>query len=79
MTQSNVQKITKLKKTISNHVYPKNGGYNGSLNNARTTDLVDRYNDLVDLLKEEGTWEEYCTSVDWSTSHDGYDIISSMA
>ena len=76
MTQSNVQKITKLKKTISNHVYPKNGGYNGSMNNARTTDLVDRYNDLVDLLKEEGTWKDYCSNVSSCESHDGYDLLA---
>mgnify|MGYP001626628582 CR=1 FL=1 len=76
MRKTNIHKITKLKKTISNHVYPKNGGYNGSMNNARTMDLVDRYNDLVDLLKEEGTWEEYCLNVNSAICHDGYDLLA---
>ena len=65
--------LNKTSSSISSFIY--NGG---EMKHQRGLDLLDRYNDLVDEMKENRweDWKSYCDSYGFSYSHDGYDSFA---
>ena len=51
-------KLKKTERTLSNHVH--GGPYYHGINNARTQDLVDRFNDLRAQAIDLRIWSQYC-------------------
>ena len=76
------QIVAKLEKTLAsiNAFIDRGGslGRNGNVN-FRGCDLVNRYNNLRDLLcGDRGytkAWTDYCTSINACRSHNGYDLF----
>ena len=42
----------------------------------RALQLVDKYTDLSDMLKEYGAWNEYCEKTGSHVEHDAYDLFA---
>lgn len=65
------QKLDKTTNTISNHMQRGNN----LTNNSRSVDLYDRYNDLMELAKEQGVWDKYCDTRHYSREHTAGDCF----
>lgn len=65
--------LTKTDKSIASFKW--NGG---TMNSDRGLDLLDRYGDLVDEMKENrySDWKNYCDKNGSSYSHDQYDMFA---
>lgn len=75
MTLTTVQKLSKTRKTLSNQVW--GGKYYRGVNNYRTLALVDKYNELKEVAKNEGVWAEYVSLTPHScVSHDAFDLLA---
>ena len=67
-----IQKLEKTRATIGNHIRRGNG-----LNeNYRSWELVDRYDDLKEIAKQEDVWNIYCIGRGSDPSHEGYDLFA---
>ena len=67
-------RLNKTERTLSNHVH--GGPYYHGINNARTQDLVDRFNELRDQAIEQGIWREWCAENGWAFESDAYDCLA---
>ena len=74
MTLSTTDKLHKTRISIRNHI--RRTGH--SMNNVASQNLVDRYNDLIDVAKNEMpgaiVWNDYCKSHGFCPTHNGYDL-----
>lgn len=67
-------KLLKTHTSLGNHIHA--GKYYRGMGNARTVDLVDRYNDLKDEAVTAGIWDEYCEITGTSRYADAYDFLA---
>jgi DNA repair ATPase RecN len=69
--------VTKLEKTKNSIRAQKNRGY-VTLNVQRNLDLLDRYQELREILREKDfqAWKAYCAQGGDDDHHDGYDLFA---
>lgn len=77
-TNENEKLVQKLEKTrVSMHSHWKRGG---EARHQHGRQLINRYNDLTDRLRDneggEKHWKDYCKSHNYATDHRGHDLYS---
>ena len=69
--QTTEQKMDKVHNSLSNHVARGNRN-----NQTRSWDLMDRYNDTKEQMRDAGKWEAWCSKKGYCRSHDAGDSFA---
>ena len=70
--QKLIKKMDKIRKTIRNHA----GRKGSTVHSRKSENLIYRYEETSEELKDAGIWDDWCKKIGRSPGHDAYDIFA---